>query len=387
MLRLTKDGKRKYLSLHLSLNPIHWDFSKNKPKRNCPERERITDLIEQKTQVYRKQIIEYASQERDYTLNTLVQKVENPIVRQTFGEYLDNYIKSLRAEKRLGYAKTFKELESSLSRHLQSLDFYFNDIDIAWLRGYELHLRNRGNSENTIGIRFRSLRVLYNRAMEENLVKRTNYPFTTFKVSKFHEETSKRAISKEDIRRIIAFDMENLTGYHSPYLHLSKNIFLFSYLGCGMNLTDIVNLRYCDIFDRRVTYHRQKTGKLISFQLQSLAQDIIAKYHSTDRGPKDYVFPVLNKDKHTTPEQRMERVKKANKAINKKLRKLGETLELPIDLTIYVARHTYATVLKRSGVSTAIISESLGHSSEKITQIYLDSFENSQIDEAMENLL
>ena len=75
------------------------------------------------------------------------------------------------------------------------------------------------------------------------------------------------------------------------------------------------------------------------------------------------------------------------KATNRALRRIGEVLDIPIDLTTYVARHSYATVLKRSGVSTAIISESLGHSSEKVTQIYLDSFENSQIDEAMKNLL
>ena len=78
----------------------------------------------------------------------------------------------------------------------------------------------------------------------------------------------------------------------------------------------------------------------------------------------------------------LERKRKANKAANKALHKIGEKLGIPIDLTTYVARHSYATVLKRSGVSTAIISESLGHSSEKVTQIYLDSFENTQIDEA-----
>ena len=77
----------------------------------------------------------------------------------------------------------------------------------------------------------------------------------------------------------------------------------------------------------------------------------------------------------------LERKRKANKAANKALHKIGEKLGIPIDLTTYVARHSYATVLKRSGVSTAIISESLGHSSEKVTQIYLDSFENTQIDE------
>ena len=98
------------------------------------------------------------------------------------------------------------------------------------------------------------------------------------------------------------------------------------------------------------------------------------------------MFPILS-GFHKNPQQKANRVNKVLRIINKSLKEVGEELNLPIDLTTYVARHTYATVLKRSGVNTSIISESLGHSSEKITQIYLDSFENSQIDEAMKNLL
>ena len=103
--------------------------------------------------------------------------------------------------------------------------------------------------------------------------------------------------------------------------------------------------------------------------------------------PQDYVFPVLRRSVHITAQQQYGRVQRTNKRINRYLKLIGEHLHLPITLTTYVARHSFATVLKRSGVSTSIISESLGHSSEKITQIYLDSFENSQIDAAMQNLL
>lgn len=81
----------------------------------------------------------------------------------------------------------------------------------------------------------------------------------------------KRAISKEDIKRIIELDLRTVTTYHSPYLSLGRDLFLFSYLSCGINLTDMARIRYCDIFERRLSYHRQKTGKLISFQLQPMA--------------------------------------------------------------------------------------------------------------------
>ena len=107
MIRLSKEGKRKYISLHLSINPVYWDFTKSKPKRNCPNKEKITTLIEQVIQRYSQQITEYKAEGRDYTLNSLVQRVESPIIKHTVNTYLDHFIHSLIAEKRLGYAKTF----------------------------------------------------------------------------------------------------------------------------------------------------------------------------------------------------------------------------------------------------------------------------------------
>ena len=387
MLRLTKSGKRKYVSLGLSVEERFWDFKKNTPKRNCPDRDAILSVIERKSKQYREQITQFKVEGKDYTLETLVQRVENPVRQMNFGEYLDYFIQQLKEENRLGYAESFKGLKSSLIRYCDSLDFQFTHIDQQWLKGYEMFLIRSGKKENTIGIRFRSLRVIFNKAVSEKLVKREYYPFDDFKVSKFHEQTMKRAISKEDIKRIIELDLRTVTTYHSPYLSLGRDLFLFSYLSCGINLTDMARIRYCDIFEGRLSYHRQKTGKLISLQLQPMALQIIEKYRKSDATPNDYVFPILDRKVHKTAVQIRDKVRKANKATNKALHKIGEKLGIPIDLTTYVARHSYATVLKRSGVSTAIISESLGHSSEKVTQIYLDSFENSQIDEAMKNLL
>ena len=387
MLRLTQNRKRKYLSLGMSVEERFWDFKKNTPKRNCPDRDAILSVIERKSKQYREQITQFKVEGKDYTLETLVQRVENPVRQMNFGEYLDYFIQQLKEENRLGYAESFKGLKSSLILYCDSLDFQFTHIDQQWLKGYEMFLIRSGKKENTIGIRFRSLRVIFNKAVSEKLVKREYYPFDDFKVSKFHEQTMKRAISKEDIKRIIELDLRTVTTYHSPYLSLGRDLFLFSYLSCGINLTDMARMRYCDIFEGRLSYHRQKTGKLISFQLQPMALDIIEKYHKPEARQDDYVFPILDRKVHKTAIQIRDKVRKANKATNKALHKIGEKLGIPIDLTTYVARHSYTTVLKRSGVSTAIISESLGHSSEKVTQIYLDSFENSQIDEAMKNLL
>ena len=387
MLRLTKSGKRKYVSLGVSVKEENWDFNKNIPKRNCPDRDLILSIIEKRTAEYRAQINEYMIENKDYTLESLVQRTESSLRNMTVGSYLDLFISQLKEENRLGYAESFKGLKSSLLLYCKSLDIKFSAIDNQWLKGYELHLKKEGKARNTIGIRFRSLRALYNKAIADEVVKKDYYPFDTFRVSQFHEQTKKRAIKREDIKRIIDLDLRTITNYRSPYLELGRDLFVFSYLSCGINLADMARIRYADIFNGRLQYHRKKTNKLITCKLQEPALKIIEKYRKEKVTPEDYIFPILDRKVHKTETQIRDKIRKANKATNKALHKIEEKLGLPIELTTYVARHSFATVLKRSGVSVSIISESLGHSSEKVTQIYLDSFDNEQIDTAMQNLL
>ena len=242
-----------------------------------------------------------------------------------------------------------------------------------WQRGQNL-------LENTIGKRFRTLRVLYNIAIERNLVKRDLYPFHAFKVSKLHQATAKRAISKEEIMQIIDYRGKDM------YTRLAIDLFAFSYFSAGINFVDMAHLTPSNIVDGRLIYTRQKTGKLIRLPLQPKAREIIDKYIAPSRIGQNYIFPILSSF-HKTEVQQRNRLHKVLSNVNKRLKEVGKELQIPIDLTTYVARHSYATVLKRSGVSTSLICETLGHSSEKVTQIYLDSFGNSQIDAAMQNLL
>ncbi len=376
MIRLCQGRKLKYLSLGISILPQFWDFDKNKPRRNCPNKELINNLITEKTKEFSNQIIEFKSESKDFTVTKLVETVVGGNSIQTVSDFLHSEIDRLYNEGRLKYASTFKELRASLLEFNKHLDVYFSDIDINWLKQYESFLRNKGLGDNSIGVRFRTFRVLYNRAITENIVKADYYPFRIYKVSKLKKETVKRSITKTDVEQIINYKVDR------EYTQLAIDLFYFSYLSGGINFVDMAYLTRDNIIDTRLVYTRKKTKKLIKLPIQDKALATIAKYQSDNI----YLFPILSKF-HKTAQQKANRVHKVLAIINKSLKAVGEELDLPIDLTTYVARHTYATVLKRSGVNTSIISESLGHSSEKITQIYLDSFENRQIDEAMKNLL
>ena len=379
MIRVSKDGKKKYSSLGISVHPVHWDFVKNKPKRSCPNKVQIEKIIRERTEEYTEQILEYKAENKDYSLLTLVEKVSTPNTSTTVGAVFQEYIEKLKMEKRLGYAHSVRQVYNSLLKYNKHLEIYFSDVDVEWLKNYETWLRKENIAENTIGIRFRTLRAIYNLAIEKNIAKPEYYPFKTYKVSKLHQATAKRAITKEAIVAIMNYPVDS----KYKYKRLAVDLFAFSYLMGGINFVDMAHLTRDNIIDSRLVYNRQKTGKLIKLPLQEKAVAIINFYYDEQR---KYLFPILF-DSHKTDIQKRYRIHDVIADVNKHLKQIGKELHLPIELTTYVARHSFATVLKRAGVNTSLICESLGHSSEKVTQIYLDSFENSQIDEALKNLL
>lgn len=377
MIRVCKDGKKKYQSLGISVNPAHWDFKKNKPKSNCPNKEYINKIIADKSNEFAEQIVKLKSEHKEFTVNSLIDKTSEKVKPKTVGDVFLEQLQRLTDENRRGYMLSTKQVYNSLIDFNKHLNIYFSDIDVIWLRRYETYLRKKGIAENTIGIRFRTLRAIYNLAIEENIIKADHYPFKNYKVSKLHQETAKRAITKEDVNRILDYQSTN------KYLKLPIDLFAFTYYVGGINFVDIAYLTKENLMDGRLIYTRRKTGKLIKIPLQPQAIELIEKYSDKE---SPYLFPILS-TYHKTEQQRANRVHKVITKVNQRLKEVGKALDIPIDLTTYVARHSQATVMKKAGVSTSIIRELMGHSSERVTQIYLDSFDNEQIDDAMKNLL
>ena len=153
-----------------------------------------------------------------------------------------------------------------------------------------------------------------------------------------------------------------------------------------MNFTDIAFLKWENLDSNRLKYIRAKTGKTYNIGLLEPAIEILNYYEQFKKSKTNYVFPILN-DTHKTATQIDNRIAKMNKAINKQLKDIAKKTNIDFKLTTYVARHSYATIMKRGGISTSIISESLGHGNEKTTQVYLDSFENNVLDEASKTIL
>ena len=172
----------------------------------------------------------------------------------------------------------------------------------------------------------------------------------------------------------------------SAKAQLAHDVFSFSYYCGGISLVDVANLTPSNIIDGRLIYERQKTHGIINLVMLDAPKAIIAKYAEYCE-KAGYLFPILDNRVHITPMQKFNRVRKLCHQLNKELHKLADELGIKEDVTTYVARHSFATVLKKSGVNIGIISQALGHQDIKTTQIYLSKFDNEQVDSAMQNLL
>ena len=381
MIRLIKDRKMKYISVGHSCHPDQWDFKKELPKRRHPNFRELEIDIDLKRAEAKSLLLGFENEQKDFSLDEFKQKYTAQVKNSSLFEYLDTLVDDMTKAGRIGYANSHKDLKRILSRY-RADGFAFSELNHGLLRKVEQFFRERDMKENAMGVYFRTLRAVYNKAVADGYVKKGDSPFDNFKVSKFKAQTKKRAITKDAVQLLAQVEVKE-----DSRLFQSKNAFLFSFYCSGMNFVDLAMMTWDNVIGEGeyLHYEREKTGDIFDIKLLQPALDILDFYRQQqiDR----YVFPYLNEKDHKTPTQIHDRIKDRRKVTNKDLKKLATAAGITTSITTYTARHSFATVLKRSGVATGKISELMGHETEKTTQVYLDSFEQKDLHEAMLNLL
>ena len=383
MVKITKNGKRSLKSLGVAVNPKYWDFERDKPKSNCPNRTYIMSIITNALQKYQTIQLDMEAKREDYTAATLLTDTTAKIGLITVEDFLTSHIQQLRDSGKVGNSYAYLNLRTTLHNFYgKKLDFLFGTIDVTFCNKFEAWMRKNKFEDTTMNYYFRTLRATYNKAVEAKCANREKSPFIEYKLSRFSTKTKKRALSKENVKKILELDCSS----KSDIARLAHDVFSFSYYCGGISLVDIANLTPNNIIDGRLLYERQKTHGSINLVLLDVAKAIIQRYDDYQKRA-GYLFPILNNKVHITPMQKHNRVRKLCHQINKELHKLADELGIKEDVTTYVARHSFATVLKKSGVNIGIISQALGHQDIKTTQIYLSKFDDEQVDSAMQNLL
>ena len=276
---------------------------------------------------------------------------------------------------RIGRIRSFETYMSayrSFSSFRQYNDILLSEIDSNILISYQFYLYKRGLSKNTSSFYMRILRALYNKAVNEGIIE-DRCPFRP--VYTGVDKTIKRALPLQQIRRIRNIDLRQMPG-----LELARDLFMFSFYTRGMSFIDMAYLKKEDVHNGTLVYKRRKTGQKLYIRWEPCMQSIMRKYLI---GPSEYLLPIIRfKDQ----DERMQ-YKRVMSFVNCRLKVIGSLLKLEYPLTMYVARHSWASIAQSKNVPLSVISQGMGHDSEKTTRIYLASLEAHLVDKANRTIL
>jgi integrase/recombinase XerD len=286
----------------------------------------------------------------------------------TLQYWFEKYIAQLNYAGQIGTSISYKTTINSINAFKKHLSLH--DVTPTFLLDYENHMLKEGKSISTVGIYMRQLRAIINQAIDANVISSDNYPFKKYQVPA--GRNIKKALNEADLKKLL--------NYQPDTEHKQKAIdfWLFSYLCNGMNFADIIELKPADIDGNYLHFIRVKTKRTkkkdlrpIRVGLNPKAIAIIKRQRNTDPA-NPFLFPVLEKD--LTPLTTKHRCQRFIKWVNNKMESIRKELQIEQKIGTYSARHSFSTMLKRKGVSTEFIKESLGHSSQVTTENYLDSF-------------
>ena len=289
--------------------------------------------------------------------------------------FMKQVAKGLQMEGNFGTAHVYRSSLNAIIAYRGKGDFTFNEVTPEWIKGFEIHLRGRGCSWNTVSTYLRTFRAVYNRAVDCRGAVYVPHLFRS--VYTGTRADRKRALDTEDMQKV--FTKLPQSSVVTSDMRRTQELFVLMFLLRGLPFVDLAYLRKSDLHDNVITYRRRKTGRPLSVTLTREAMVLLKRYMNRDSS-SPYLFSLLESREGTKEAYREYQL--ALRSFNQQLLLLGQLLGLGDRLSSYTARHTWATTAYYCEIHPGIISEAMGHSSITVTETYLKPFRNKKIDEA-----
>lgn len=371
---ITHGRKVRQITTGCRILPEEWDGSQSKVIHFYNERtdiiRRVTQKLSHDTKRLDAIIMELSENKSGFTADSVVRKFHETAKECTFSGFMTGVISQLKRLGKVRTAETYTSTLNSFMRFRNDDEVLPDEINSDMMMEYEAFLKSNGVTMNTISFYMRILRAVYNRAVEKRLTKQSNpfrYVYTGI------DKTVKRAITLEAVRRIKELDLRN------PNLDFARDMFLFSFYMRGMSFVDMAYLKRTNLRNGILSYRRCKTGRQMFVKWEMCMQEILDKYQTNET---DYLLPIIRmQGRERTQYRNMQRF------VNNHLKKISTMAGLQMNLTMYVSRHSWASIARSQNIPLSVISEGMGHDSENTTQIYLASLDNSSIDKANEMIL
>lgn len=371
------------LGTSIQIYEAEWDKSTNRilvPNRckvNDNDRylylKKASEQIRIEIRRFNRIIVSLEISRRKYTANDIISRFNNDAPETYMFSFMNEIIANLKKLGKSRTSETYSTTLSSFKNFREGIDLTLEDIDSDMMVNYESYLRTKGISSNTSSFYMRILRAVYNRAVDKRLVVQI-YPFKH--VYTGVDKTVKRAVPLKTMKKIKEMDLSG-----KPVLEYARDMFLFSFYTRGMSFVDMAYLQKKDLISGTLSYTRRKTGQQLFVKWEKCMQEIVEKYQNIH---SPYLLPIINP--RTMTEERKQYINSSHN-INRSLKRIGDEIGLATPLTMYVSRHSWASIAKSKNVPISVISEGMGHESETTTRIYLASLDTAAIDKANNMIL
>ena len=369
--RITHNRKVYTLNSGFQTTEIHWNDKRNEIDKSHPNANLLNIRISQQFFKIQQAILQLDDNFSMEKLRFMIDDNPKKQLNTTFKTFSDKLISQMIEVNRTGNAIVYQTAVNRLLSFYGRDDLGFQEIDYSLLDDFAHHLSMNGLRQNSISNYLRSIRAIYNKAIKSKIIERSNYPFAEISIRS--EKTAKRAISKDDITKLMQLNLETNSTAERSLKH-----FLLSFYLRGMSFTDMAYLKQSNIIDGRVVYKRRKTHKNYSVKLFPETQVL---FEQLNVGGGKYLLPILPNDTLEDSIATKKIIRQFIKTTNKYLKRMSEQIGLSSPATTYTSRHSFGTIAKRLGYSNELIAEALGHEyGNKITNIYLDTFDTDVLD-------
>lgn len=368
-----------HINTGLHISASEWDTTGSSiiiPSRTIPERSQYLCATKESIKEIQKKLLAIISRLDEkgivYTAHDVTKAYHSQPAESGPVSFSQMLIEELKKIGKKATVKRFQTTINSLLRYTGNNEIVWREMTSTFISGFEEFLVKRGLCRNSTSFYMRNLRAIVNRAVEQGLdVPRNPFRHVYLGIDK----TRKRAVSLETICRIRDID---LSGH--PSLDFARKVFMFAFYTRGMSFVDIAYLKKTDLNNGVITYCRRKTRQQLTVRIEPETRELIDSF---GRNQTPFLLPIMTDEADDMDRQ----YANAYFRINRNLQKIGKMLGLYSKLTLYVARHTWASIAYSNKVAISTISRAMGHDSEKTTIIYLQSLDASSVDKANSDII
>jgi site-specific recombinase XerD len=378
-LRITINRKHARIKLNYAVQKKHFNPNPSEYKYirgSHPKHAVINQHIDNKIQEAKDVITKLENKKQLVTANSVKAEMIKPAAA-TFLEFANNLATSIKENNQVATYKKYNTVIQKLTDFRKDEDFYLEEMTPAFLASFESSLKKLGNSINTINSNFRTIRAIYYNAIEKGLVDQSKNPFFTYKL-KLNNSVKER-LNEEEIQQI-----ENLNLSGDVLIDSIRDAFLFSYYNAGIRISDILKLTWDNVKDGKLTYKMHKTNRVHSFKLKEKPILILEKYKGKD---EVFVFPFFSsKYDYSDPVFLHSQIGSKTAIFNKYLKYIASRAGITKKMTTHIARHSFADIARQKTDNIYNLSKTLGHSSLKVTEAYLSSFDEKAVDDTLDSM-